>query len=142
MIEENPIEQPIDGILDLHTFQPGDVKDLVPEYLAECLQRRVYEVRIIHGKGTGALRTMVRSVLEKLPYVESIRTADETEGGWGATIVSLGHMTEVCHCPCHVSPHIVHPVPCCMPCSHCKKNISKYFYEAHVKACAKKKKAG
>jgi dsDNA-specific endonuclease/ATPase MutS2 len=83
------IDQPIDGVLDLHTFQPGDVKDLVPEYLAECRKRGILQVRIIHGKGTGALRETVRSVLEKLPYVESFRTAEELAGGWGATIVVL-----------------------------------------------------
>ena len=88
-MEEEPIGQPIDGILDLHTFRPEDVKDLVPEYLAQCRERGILEVRIIHGKGIGTLKTIVRSIVEKLSYVESIRTADETEGGWGATIVVL-----------------------------------------------------
>jgi dsDNA-specific endonuclease/ATPase MutS2 len=83
------IDQPIDGVLDLHTFQPADVKDLVPEYLSECRKRGILQVRIIHGKGTGALRDTVRSVLGKLPYVESFRTAEEMAGGWGATIVVL-----------------------------------------------------
>ncbi len=88
-MKEGPIKQPIDGVLDLHTFQPGEVKDLVPEYLSECRKRGILQVRIIHGKGTGALRETVRSVLGKLPYVESFRTADELAGGWGATIVVL-----------------------------------------------------
>ncbi len=92
MSEGEPIEQPIDGILDLHTFRPEDVKDLVPEYLAQCRERGVREVRIIHGKGIGTLKTIVRTIVEKLPFVESIRTADETEGGWGATIVKLRAM--------------------------------------------------
>ncbi len=84
-----PIEQPINGILDLHTFDPSDVKDLVPEYLTACRERWILQVRIIHGKGVGTLRETVRSVLENLPSVESFRTAEEDAGGWGATIVEL-----------------------------------------------------
>jgi len=83
------VEQPIDGVLDLHTFQPGDVKDLVPEYLTACRERGILQVRIIHGKGVGTIRNIVKSVLEKLPYVESFRTAEEGAGGWGSTIVVL-----------------------------------------------------
>ncbi len=83
------IEFPIDGTLDLHTFSPKDVKDLVPEYLAACRERGILRVRIIHGKGAGTLRELVHAVLAKLPEVESYRTADETAGGWGATIVIL-----------------------------------------------------
>lgn len=83
------IEQPIDGVLDLHTFQPGDVRDLVPEYLTACRERGILHVRIIHGKGTGTLRRMVESILGKLPYVKSFRTAGEGGGGWGATLVEL-----------------------------------------------------
>jgi dsDNA-specific endonuclease/ATPase MutS2 len=83
------VKFPIDGVLDLHTFQPGDVKDLVPEYLEECRKRGILQVRIIHGKGVGTIRNIVQSVLEKLPYVESFRTAEEGAGGWGATIVTL-----------------------------------------------------
>lgn len=83
------IDQPIDGILDLHTFQPQEVKELVPEYLQECRKRGILQVRIIHGKGTGTTRTIVRSILEKLPFVCSFRTAGAESGGWGATMVEL-----------------------------------------------------
>jgi DNA-nicking Smr family endonuclease len=83
------IQQPIDGTLDLHTFLPGEVTDLVPEYLAACRERGIFQVRIIHGKGIGTLRRTVDSVLRKLSYVESFRTAPEDAGGWGATIVTL-----------------------------------------------------
>jgi DNA-nicking Smr family endonuclease len=84
-----PIELPIDGILDLHTFQPGEVKNLIPDYLALCRERGIMQVRIIHGKGTGALRQTVHSILERLPEVDSFHLAMEDEGGWGATIVIL-----------------------------------------------------
>jgi len=89
MIDPRSIKLPIDGTLDLHTFLPEEVKDLVPEYLAACRERGITQVRIIHGKGIGTLRRTVESVLNKLSYVESFRTGDETSGGWGATIVTL-----------------------------------------------------
>jgi len=84
-----PLEIPIDGILDLHTFRPSDVKDLVPEYLGACLRNGIFRIRIIHGKGSGSLLRTVRSILKKIPEVESFETAGEEEGGWGATIVRL-----------------------------------------------------
>jgi len=84
-----PTEVPVDGILDLHTFSPREVKDLVPEYLAQCRQRGLLEVRIIHGKGVGALRCQVHAIVGRLPEVDSFRLADESAGGWGATLVTL-----------------------------------------------------
>ncbi len=83
------VELPIDGVLDLHTFKPGEVKDLLQEYLSACREKGIFEIRVIHGKGTGAMRKTVHSLLEKLPDVVSFRTAEETAGGWGATIVTL-----------------------------------------------------
>lgn len=85
----DPIELPIDGILDLHTFHPREVKELVPDYLAECRERGILEVRIIHGKGTGALRRTVHATLARLPEVVSFGLAMEDAGGWGATLVTL-----------------------------------------------------
>ncbi len=89
MIEDTPVELPIDGILDLHAFRPGEVKDLIPDYLAACRERSIYSVRIIHGKGTGTLRRTVHAVLERLDIVASFRMAGEDAGGWGATLVEL-----------------------------------------------------
>jgi DNA-nicking Smr family endonuclease len=86
---EDAIEIPIDGILDLHTFRPRDVKELLPEYVAACRRKGIHEIRIIHGKGTGALRETVHSILRRLPCVASVRTAGEDAGGWGATLVIL-----------------------------------------------------
>ncbi len=84
-----PVEIPIDGVLDLHAFDPRDVKDLLPHYLEACRERGIYEVRAIHGKGTGALRKTVHSILKRSPLVASFRQAGEDEGGWGATLVIL-----------------------------------------------------
>ena len=83
------IQLPIDGALDLHTFQPKEIKDLVPAYLAACQERGILCVRIIHGKGIGNLRRTVHAVLAKLPEVVSFTLANEHFGSWGATIVHL-----------------------------------------------------
>ncbi len=87
--EFGPVELPIDGILDLHAFDPSDAKELVTHYLEECRARGIFEVRIIHGKGTGAMRETVHALLAKLPFVSSYQLAGEDEGGWGATLASL-----------------------------------------------------
>ena len=83
------IEIPIEDSLDLHTFHPRDVKELVTDWLEEVRSRGFAEVRIIHGKGTGTLRRIVHSVLERHPAVVDYRLADEPRGGWGATIVRI-----------------------------------------------------
>lgn len=89
MDEPSPVDLPIDGTLDLHTFRPGEIKTLLPDYLAACRERGILQVRVIHGKGTGALRRTVRAILEGSREVASFTTASEEAGGWGATIVRL-----------------------------------------------------
>ncbi|MBI2925566.1 MAG: Smr/MutS family protein [Verrucomicrobia bacterium] len=84
-----PTELPIDGVLDLHTFRPQDVKDVVMDYLAACEEKGITKVRIVHGKGLGNLRRTVHALLAKHPAVESFVLASEPFGGWGATIVTL-----------------------------------------------------
>ena len=89
MDENDPIELPIDGVLDLHTFQPRVVKELVPDYLPACQERGILEVRIIHGKGIGNLRRTVHSILSRHPEVVSYALDHPQFGGWGATMVKL-----------------------------------------------------
>ena len=88
-MEEGTVVLPIDGVLDLHTFLPREIKDLVPAYLSACRAQGIYEVRIVHGKGTGNLRRTVHAVLSRLDCVASFRLAEEGRGGWGATLVVL-----------------------------------------------------
>lgn len=86
---DDPVEYPIDGILDLHSFDPKDVKELIPEYIAECRTRGIYEIRIIHGKGIGNLRRTVHALLERNEQVESFRLDSQSSSSWGATLVTL-----------------------------------------------------
>ena len=86
---EEPYRMPITDSLDLHTFGPHEVKDLLQDYLNECVRMGFHEVRIIHGKGTGVLRQVVHSALKRSPLVRSFRLAPPEAGSWGATIVRL-----------------------------------------------------
>ncbi len=83
-----PFEIPIDGVLDLHAFSPRDVASVVEEYLIACLEKDIYEIRIIHGKGKGVLRRTVHALLEKNPRVLRFKL-DSGSSSWGATIVYL-----------------------------------------------------
>lgn len=87
--DNGAVELPIDGTLDLHTFSPKDVKRLVPDYIEACREKGITSLRIIHGKGTGTLRAIVRSILEKDPDVISFRHESGSGGSWGATVVDL-----------------------------------------------------
>jgi len=80
---------PLDGRLDLHLFRPADVPALLEAYLAECRAAGVLQVEVIHGKGTGALRRRVQALLLAREDVAQLRTAEESRGGWGVTLVTL-----------------------------------------------------
>jgi DNA-nicking Smr family endonuclease len=86
---DDPVVIPISDQLDLHTFSPREVEPLLEDYLSACLEQGLFQVKIIHGKGTGQLKTRVRRLLEKNPLVKRLAEADADGGGWGATIVNL-----------------------------------------------------
>ena len=88
-IPQEPVQIPIEGELDLHTFNPRDIKDLLPAYLAACREKGIYQVRVVHGKGVGNLQRTVHAILSRLPEVASFALAGAQFGGWGATIVNL-----------------------------------------------------
>ncbi len=89
MEEIDPVAIPISGELDLHTFRPSEVKDLLEDYFEACLEKGLSSVRVIHGKGTGTLREKVHGLLKKSARVDSFRLGDESSGSWGATLVKL-----------------------------------------------------
>ncbi len=86
-----PVKLPINGVLDLHTFDPRQLPSLLDDYLLACLQSGIYHLRIIHGKGSGVLRRRVHALLSKHRLVESFGDAPAQAGGWGATIVKIKH---------------------------------------------------
>jgi dsDNA-specific endonuclease/ATPase MutS2 len=86
---EEPIEIPITDVFDLHSVPDRDVKAVVEAYLEEALAKGFRFVRIIHGRGIGVRREMVRAVLSRADFVESYGDAPAEAGGWGATLVTL-----------------------------------------------------
>jgi dsDNA-specific endonuclease/ATPase MutS2 len=88
-MEEDPIRIPITDVFDLHSVPPRDVKPIVEEYLEEARRLGFKALRIIHGRGIGVQREIVRSVLAQTPFVESFGDAPMEAGGWGATVVTL-----------------------------------------------------
>ena len=85
----DPVILPIEDHLDLHPFQPKEIASVVEEYLEQCQQSGFSEVRLIHGKGKGVQRNIIRALLEKHANVESFHDAPLEAGSWGATIVKL-----------------------------------------------------
>lgn len=84
-----PVPLPITGELDLHTFHPRDLGELIPAWLDACRERGILRVRIVHGKGTGTLRTTVHALLQRSPHVRHFQLGNETQGSWGATVATL-----------------------------------------------------
>jgi len=84
-----PIQIPIEDVLDLHTFRPKDIADLLENYFDECLKADIFSVRVIHGKGKGVQKRQVQRILQKNPRVKGFKDAPPEAGGWGATLVEL-----------------------------------------------------
>jgi dsDNA-specific endonuclease/ATPase MutS2 len=89
MDSEEPFEIPITDVLDLHTFAPRDIGAAVEAWLPEAHRLGFRALRIIHGRGIGVQREIVRSILSRTPYVLSFADAPPEAGGWGATVVTL-----------------------------------------------------
>ena len=89
MDEEDPLRIPVTDVLDLHSIPPRDVKPVVEEYLNEARRLGLRALRIIHGRGIGVQREMVRSVLSRTDFVAEFRDAPLEAGGWGATVITL-----------------------------------------------------
>ena len=94
---EEPVVLPIEDYLDLHTFQPREVKELLDDYLDAARANGFQEVLIIHGKGQGTLRKRVRAILSTHPKVIGFHDAEPGRGGWGATVVRLVNGLAVDH---------------------------------------------
>ncbi|HEY2018516.1 MAG TPA: Smr/MutS family protein [Bryobacteraceae bacterium] len=88
-MDSEPIRIPITDVFDLHSVPPRDVKDVVEEYLSEAHRLGFKALRIVHGRGIGVQREIVRSVLARTEFVAGFRDAPAEAGGWGATIVTL-----------------------------------------------------
>ncbi len=87
--ENEPVEVPIEDALDLHAFAPSDIASVVEDYLVAAHARGFREVRLIHGRGIGVHREIVRAVLGRHPLVADFSDAAPERGGWGATVASL-----------------------------------------------------
>jgi len=86
---DEPFEIEITDSLDLHAFDPRDIKAVVTEYLKEARKKGFHVVRIIHGKGVGVQRETVRKVLADTEFVNTFKNAPEFSGSWGATIATF-----------------------------------------------------
>ncbi|MBC8391707.1 MAG: Smr/MutS family protein [Deltaproteobacteria bacterium] len=85
----DPVKLPVEDVLDLHTFKPKEIPELLEDYFSDCIQAGIFSVRVIHGKGSGTLKNRVHALLKKNPMVDAFRNAPPEAGGWGATLVEL-----------------------------------------------------
>jgi len=90
-----PVKIDIEDVLDLHTFKPSDVPDLLEDYIIECVKAGIFSLRIIHGKGKGIQKKRVQKLLKNNPKVESFQDTPPEAGGWGATLVGLKKKSEL-----------------------------------------------
>jgi dsDNA-specific endonuclease/ATPase MutS2 len=85
----DPVRIEIEDVLDLHPFRPSETASVVAEYLEAAAAKGFREVRLIHGRGIGVQRSIVRKTLERSPFVASFEDATPERGGWGATVARL-----------------------------------------------------
>lgn len=88
-MDEDTVNLPINGTLDLHAFAPRDVPEVVDAYIEACLESGIHEIRIVHGKGIGTQKRIVESILRTDPRVLSFTSGGFGNGGWGATMAQL-----------------------------------------------------
>lgn len=88
-MDDEPLPIPIEDLLDLHPFRPDETASVVEEYLREASTRGLTVVRLVHGRGIGTQRRIVRAVLSRSPLVDSFADAEASGGGWGATVARL-----------------------------------------------------
>ena len=84
-----PVQIPIEDVLDLHAFRPKDIAELLENYFDECIKAGIFSVRVIHGKGKGSQKRQVQRILQRNPAVKNFKDAPPEAGGWGATLVQL-----------------------------------------------------
>jgi len=85
--EDAPFQLEVTDVLDLHTFSPREVRDVVEEYLYQARTKGYRSVRLIHGKGKGVQRAQIHSLLQRTPGIARFEEAPTEAGGWGATVV-------------------------------------------------------
>lgn len=86
---KEPVKLPLEDCIDLHTFSPKDIPEILASYLEECYEAGLKEVRIIHGKGIGVQREIVRKTLSRSSLIDNFYQAPPEAGGWGATIATI-----------------------------------------------------